>query len=116
MEVQLFYVGKGRTWGISEGIGEEARLANEYTVCQVCTETGYPVEGADQINHLSMTAVFYDQTEGGQIRSYYFRAYEDAEHCLWLETDMDAAKVTVRSEKVFEGIYLNGVKTAFVRK
>lgn len=116
MEVQLFYVGKGRTCGISEGIGEEARLANEYTVCQVCTETGYPVEGADQINDLSMTAVFYDQTEDGQIRSYYFRAYEDAEHCLWLETDMDAAKVTVRSEKVFEGIYLNGVKTAFVRK
>lgn len=116
MEVQLFYVGKGRTCGISEGIGEEARLANEYTVCQISTETGYPVEGADQINDLSMTAVFYDQTEDGQIRGYYFRAYEDAEHCLWLETDMDAAKVTVRSEKVFEGIYLNGVQTAFVRK
>ena len=56
----------------------------------------------------AMETVFHDQDEAGEIRSYSFRAYEDAEGCLWVETDMEIEKVTVRSEKTFARVYLNG--------
>lgn len=93
MKVQLFYVGSSETNDADKTCAAEAEIAAE--------ESGNRKRSA-------MKTVFYDQDEAGEVRSYSFRAYEDAEGCLWVETDMDVAEITVRSGKNFEKIYLNG--------
>lgn len=93
MKVQLFYVGSSETKGADKTCAEEA---------------GKAAEGSGSRKKSVMETIFYDQDDSGEVRSYSFRACEDAEGCLWVETDMDVAEIAVRSEKIFERIYLNG--------
>lgn len=68
----------------------------------------YTGESTKEQTNWPVNTVFYDQDGDGAIRKYFFRAREDDREGLWIETDMDAAKVHVRTEKTFQKICLNG--------